>query len=75
MYTHRATTPGDSRSKFERTVYCNGKNIGKIHQINFGPPKGKWWWALEWMTDKNSGLADTMEDALGIVKARHQNSK
>jgi hypothetical protein len=74
MYTHKPTTLGDTRSKFERTVYCDGVVVGRIHQITYGPPKGKWWWALEWMTDKNSGLVDTKEDALGIIKARHQNA-
>jgi len=29
MYTHKPTTPGDSRSKTERTVYCDGKTSAK----------------------------------------------
>lgn len=74
-YTHKPTTPGGERSKFERTVYCDGIVVGRIHQITYGPPKGKWWWALEWMTDKNSGVVDSMSQALGVIKARHRNTK
>lgn len=73
MYTHKATTLGDSRSEFERTVYCDGVCIGRIHQITYGLPKGKWWWAQEWLTDKNSGSVDTKEEALGVIKNRHMN--
>lgn len=74
MYTHKATTPVDERSEFERTVYCNGVGVGRVHQFTYGPGKGKYWWTLEWLTDKDTGVVDTKEDALGVIKARHQNA-
>lgn len=74
MYTHKATTPGDDRAEFERTVYFKGKLIGRIHQFTFGPQKGQYWWTLEWMTGNNSGVVDTMEKALSVVKNRHMNA-
>jgi hypothetical protein len=74
MYTHKPTVPGDERSEFERTVYFDGKPIGRIHQFTYGPGKGRYWWTLEWLTSKNSGVVDTKEEALGVIKARHQNA-
>ena len=74
MYTHKPTTPGDPRANFERTVYCDGKPVGRIHQFTYGPAKGQYWWTLEWMVSNNSGVANSMSEALGVIKARHQNA-
>jgi hypothetical protein len=74
-YTHKPTSPGDSRSNSERSVNCDGVCIGRIHRFNYGPTKGKWWWTLEWMVSNNSGVCDTMEEALKVIKFRHQNAK
>ncbi len=73
-YSHRPTSPGENRTDTERSVYYDGVCIGRIHQFGYGPIKGKWWWTLEWLTDKNSGVCDEMEEALKVIKFRHQNA-
>ncbi len=43
-------------------------SIGAVaDHLGHGLIKGRWWWMLEWMIDKNYGVCDTMQEALDVA--------
>jgi len=49
-----------------------GKMIARVYRYPHGAQKGSWGWFLQWGCIGNSGTADSMEDALEVVRVRHE---
>ena len=67
-WTHRPTWP--DRAAIDRVVLCDGVKVARIEQFPHGPQEGLWEWAGRWDGEDNHGTADTLEEALEIVRER-----
>ena len=57
----------------DRQVKRNGKAVARIYQYDSGPQKGRWGWFGQWTGENNTGICDSMQEALEAVRAAYPN--
>jgi hypothetical protein len=72
-YTHKPTDLPNVDPTKDRSICFNGNIIARTYQNDYGQMKGTWAWFGQWAATGVSGVDDTLEEALGAVKARYSN--
>jgi hypothetical protein len=65
MWTHRATIIGGQTAPNDRTVFCDGRAVGRVYFAE------NWWSPNQWVwtAGADHGRAETMQAALEAVRA------
>lgn len=69
-WTHRQA--GFSEDPNDRQVLADGKPAGRIYRRDHGPQAGRWQWFGGWSGPGNSGLADSLDEALAALRVAWQ---
>ena len=69
-WTHRSTWRDFSPT--DRVVLRDGVVVARIERYPHGPQKGRWSWAVQWITPENCGTAGTLAEALHVVRTRYR---
>jgi len=64
-FSHRATGLQGGNPETDRVVVCDGRTIGRVHQVETGQQEGLWQWSCLWI-----GTASTLDEELEAIKSR-----